>query len=48
MTVEVKQPNRLSALVDKDGRLTLEGLELLQRAIDAIRDHETRLEALEP
>jgi hypothetical protein len=49
MAVEVKDPVALERYVDPDtGRLTLAGLELLQRVVSALRDHEDRIEALEP
>lgn len=48
MTVPVNDPNPLEKYVDANGRLTLEGLKLLQAAIRAIRDHEDRIVALEP
>lgn len=49
MAVEVKDPVGLSRYVNPEtGQLTLAGLELLQRIVDALRDHEERIEALEP
>lgn len=49
MAIEVTDPVALERYVDPEtGRLTLAGMELLQRAIQAIRDHENRIEALEP
>ena len=55
MTVTVKDPSRLEIYVDKSGRLTLEGVKLIQEMARALReaqatiaDHETRITALEP
>ena len=45
MTVELKIPTRIQHLVDKDGRLTLEGLQILERMVAMLRDHEARLTA---
>ncbi|WP_156025874.1 hypothetical protein [Sulfitobacter sp. 20_GPM-1509m] len=48
MTVEVKLPNAIEQYVGPDGRLTLEGVKLIQRLVRAIEDHEARITALEP
>lgn len=48
MTISLKQPNLLEKLVTSDGRLTNEGLILLTRIVEMLRDHEARIEALEP
>lgn len=49
MTVELKDPLQGQALIDPEtGALTLDGLELLQRLVAALRDHEERIETLEP
>lgn len=56
MTVKVKQPIALQQLVDPaTGALTLDGLEIFQRLVEAVveqqattTDHETRITALEP
>lgn len=48
MTVEVKQPIALQKFVNEDMTLTLDGLELLQRIVEALQDHETRIDTLEP
>lgn len=53
--VVLKQVDHLSQYVTADGRLTLQGLELIQRIIEAteeaqtmLDDHEARITALEP
>ena len=43
MTVSVDLPSSLVRYVDADGRLTIEGVKLLQRMVKALEDHETRL-----
>lgn len=48
MTVEVQDPIQLVRYVDQNGRLTLEGIILIQRLVDAIADLEARVTALEP
>ena len=48
MAVEVKEPASLEVYVDADGKLTREGLKLLQQMVRAIKDHETRIVVLEP
>lgn len=41
-------PQQMVRYVDAQGRLTREGMELLQRIVASLKDHETRLTALEP
>lgn len=48
MPVQVKTPTELQKYVRPDGRLTIEGLQLLLSVVQALRDHETRITALEP
>lgn len=48
MAVELFEPNLIEKYIDADGRLTIEGVKLFQRIIEMLRDHETRIEALEP
>lgn len=48
MTVEVQLPIQGVRYVDADGRLTLDGVLLLQRIVDALEEMEARLQALEP
>jgi len=49
MTVELKDPLSGQPIIDpKTGALTLDGLELLQRLVAALRDHEARIVTLEP
>lgn len=46
MSIPVASP--LVKYVDADGKLTQEGLRLFVRVLAKIRNHEERLEALEP
>lgn len=46
--MNVEMPNSIQQYVDANGRLTLEGVKLLQRIVEALRDHEARLVVLEP
>lgn len=48
MTVKLLEPTLIEQYVDKDGRLTIEGVKLLERIIAMLRDHEARIETLEP
>ncbi len=48
MAVEVKEPASLEIYVDNQGKLTREGLKLIQQMVRAIQDHETRIVVLEP
>ena len=43
MAVKVEKPNTVERYVGPDGRLTIEGVKLLQRIVAAIDDHEARL-----
>ena len=52
---EIKSPVMGLQMTDAEGRLTADGVELLQRLVEALReqqtttaDHEARIEALEP
>ena len=45
MAVQVPIPNDLEKYVKPDGRLTKEGLILLQQAVEKLQDHEDRLVA---
>ncbi len=47
MAVEPKELVFGIPIVDAQGGPSTELLEVIQRLVDAIRDHETRLEALE-
>ena len=46
--MNVEQPNGIEQYVDKDGRLTLEGIKLLQRIVDALEELDARVTVLEP
>lgn len=48
MTVQVPIPASLVKYVKPDGRLTDEGLKLLERIVAKLDDHENRITALEP
>ena len=48
MTVKLLEPTLIEQYVDADGRLTIEGLKLLERIIAMLRDHEARIDTLEP
>lgn len=48
MTVEVKDLLDGMRIADKDGNPTSELLELIQRLVNAVRDHEERIKVLEP
>ena len=48
MAVEVKLPTDIEQFVTEDGRLTNEGILLLQQYFRAIVDHEKRIVVLEP
>lgn len=48
MSVELLEPSPIEQYVDEEGRLTIEGVKLLQRLVEALRDHESRIETLEP
>lgn len=48
MTVEVKEILYGDKVADNNGNASLELIEAIQRLVEAIRDHEARLEALEP
>ncbi|MGB1390989.1 MAG: hypothetical protein ACPG61_19105 [Paracoccaceae bacterium] len=43
MTVTVELPSGLAPFVGPDGRLTIEGIKMLQRMVKALEDHEARL-----
>jgi len=46
--IELKDLLAGMKIADEKGRPTPELLEILQRLLDAVRDHETRITALEP
>lgn len=48
MAVEVKEPASVETYVDNQGRLTREGLKMIQQMVRAIKDHEDRIVVLEP
>lgn len=48
MSVQVQPPQPFIRYVDKEGRLTPEGILLLQRMVEAMADHEARIVTLEP
>lgn len=48
MAVKVEAVNSITKYVTPDGRLTTEGVRLLQTIVNAIADHETRIVVLEP
>ena len=45
MAVNVEEANAITKYVDSDGKLTVEGLRLLQLIVKMLKDHETRLTA---
>lgn len=48
MTVEVKELLTGVKVADEKGQPSLELVEIIQRLVDAIRDHEARITTLEP
>lgn len=48
MAIEVRELLAGVPLTDGDGGPSLELVEIIQRLVDAVRDHEARIEALEP
>lgn len=48
MAVKVETVNSITKYVTEDGKLTIEGIRLLQTIVEALADHETRLVVLEP
>lgn len=48
MAVQLLEPNLVERITDKEGRLTIEGVLILQRILEALRDHEARITTLEP
>jgi len=48
MSLKPLEPTLIEQYIDKDGRLTIEGVKLLDRIIAILRDHEARIETLEP
>lgn len=48
MTVQLLEPTLAERYIDENGRLTIEGVKLLERIVAMLRDHEARIEALEP
>tara|TARA_Y100000310_G_scaffold333569_1_gene411384 strand:- start:718 stop:864 length:147 start_codon:yes stop_codon:yes gene_type:complete len=48
MTTEVKELLADVKIANPDGTPTLELIEIIQRLVDAKRDHETRITTLEP
>ena len=47
MTIPIEVPQPLLPFVDGQGRLTREGVVAFQKMVDAIRDLQTRVDALE-
>ncbi len=47
MSVEVKELLAGMPVADSNGNPTVELIEVIQRLVDAIRDHETRMTTLE-
>lgn len=48
MSVQVKELLTGVRVADEKGNPSLELVEVIQRLVDAIRDHEARIETLEP
>lgn len=48
MSIEVKELLPLEKVTDENGKATLELAEIIQRLVEAIRDHEDRITTLEP
>ncbi len=48
MTVKLLEPNLVEKYIEADGKLTLDGVKLLDRIIAMLKDHEARITALEP
>ena len=48
MAVKVEAVNSITKYMTEDGRLTIEGIRLLQTIAEALADHEVRLVVLEP
>lgn len=48
MSITAKQPNGIEQYVDANGRLTLEGIKLLQRVVNDLNSLDARVTALEP
>ncbi len=48
MSIQAKEPTNIEKYVDKDGRLTIDGLLYFQLVIRTLQDHEDRLVVLEP
>jgi hypothetical protein len=46
--MNVEFPNAIERYVDSDGRLTLEGIKILQRLVLAVQSLDERVRALEP
>ena len=46
--MNINDPQRLVPIVDSEGRLTLEGITYILSLVQAVRDLQARVEALEP
>ena len=46
--MNVDKPNRLERYVDQSGRLTLEGIKLLEKIVNGMQSLDERVTALEP
>lgn len=46
--MRIPEVSDLVPYVTEDGRLTIEGMKLLRQVVAVLRDHEARVQALEP